>query len=39
MLNESQFAKEYERMFRTRGVHGFRLYPDRAYLEELEEKL
>jgi tetratricopeptide (TPR) repeat protein len=27
------WCAENERMFRTRGVHGFRLYPDRAYLE------
>ena len=27
------WCAENERMFRTRGVHGFRLYPERAYLE------
>jgi tetratricopeptide (TPR) repeat protein len=27
------WCAEVERMFRTRGAHGFTLYPDRAYLE------
>jgi tetratricopeptide (TPR) repeat protein len=27
------WCAEIERMFRTRGAHGFRLYPGRAYLE------
>ena len=27
------WCAEIERMFRTKGMHGFTLYPDRAYLE------
>ena len=27
------WCAEYEIMFNTKGMHGFRLYPDRAYLE------
>ena len=27
------WCAEIERMFRTKGMHGFRLYPERAYLE------
>ncbi|HLN74187.1 MAG TPA: DUF5107 domain-containing protein [Prolixibacteraceae bacterium] len=27
------WCNEVERMFRTRGMHGFTLYPDKAYLE------
>lgn len=27
------WCSELERMFRTRGMHGFTLYPDKAYLE------
>ncbi|MGE5393378.1 MAG: DUF5107 domain-containing protein [Candidatus Saccharibacteria bacterium] len=27
------WCSEVERMFRTRGMHGFTLYPDKAYLE------
>ncbi len=27
------WCSEIERMFRTKGMHGFTLYPDRAYLE------
>ncbi len=31
--SETVWCAEIERMFRTKGMHGFTLYPDRAYLE------
>jgi tetratricopeptide (TPR) repeat protein len=31
--SKTVWCAEIERMFRTKGMHGFRLYPDRAYLE------
>ncbi len=31
--SKTVWCSETERMFRTKGMHGFRLYPDRAYVE------
>jgi tetratricopeptide (TPR) repeat protein len=31
--SQTVWCAEIERMFRTKGMHGFTLYPDRAYLE------
>ncbi|MFN8441841.1 MAG: DUF5107 domain-containing protein [Caldilineaceae bacterium] len=31
--SQTVWCAEYEIMFNTKGMHGFRLYPDRAYLE------
>jgi len=31
--SKTVWCAEIEAMFRTKGMHGFRLYPDRAYLE------
>ena len=31
--SQTVWCAEIERMFRTKGMHGFRLHPDRAYLE------
>ncbi len=31
--SQTIWCAEIERMFRTKGMHGFTLYPDRAYLE------
>ena len=31
--SKTVWCAEIENMFRTKGMHGFRLYPDRAYLE------
>ncbi|MFK7800238.1 MAG: DUF5107 domain-containing protein [Anaerolineae bacterium] len=31
--SQTIWCAEIEKMFRTKGMHGFRLYPERAYLE------
>ncbi len=31
--SKTVWVSEVERMFRTKGMAGFRLYPDKAYLE------
>ncbi len=33
--SQTVWCTEIERMFHTKGMHGFRLYPERAYLEIL----
>jgi tetratricopeptide (TPR) repeat protein len=33
--SQTVWCAEIERMFHTKGMHGFRLYPERAYLEIL----